>query len=246
MRAIHQIHLSIKMIEDFISKANLAAKTVVENPAEVIAKDLVNDRPSIETAVKSYLSLLAARNLSDEKNCSELMKDHEPRILDQKVLLACARILLERINTFSVPDIPLIEYQEVPDELKYKTLRIIWNNFVSSSNTTTDKPKRKDQKPARFLGRSALLIVYPMILSEIKSQTPVIPNFDEEEEILAFFEYFGTLLESFQEIVGDINMPSPDTEDDDSQLIWAKDRGERELARRRERRASKADKRSTA
>lgn len=80
-----------------------------------------------------------------------------------------------------------------------------------------------------------------MILYDIKSKSPVIPGEYDEEEILKFFIFFGSLLISFN----DQEAESLSFHDDDSQLLWARDRGASELARRRERRASEANRRSS-
>mmetsp|Transcript_243 Transcript_243/g.322 ORF Transcript_243/g.322 Transcript_243/m.322 type:complete len:312 (+) Transcript_243:126-1061(+) len=52
---------------DFSSKAQSVAKSITTssmNPAEALAKSLTLERPSIDAAIKSYMSLCAARSLS--------------------------------------------------------------------------------------------------------------------------------------------------------------------------------------
>jgi len=52
---------------DFQSRARAAAASVMSsgiNPAEALAQSLFNDRPTIDSAIKAYMSLTAARSLS--------------------------------------------------------------------------------------------------------------------------------------------------------------------------------------
>jgi len=52
-------------MSDFQSRARAAAASISSmNPAEALAQSLLNDRPSIDSAVKAYMSLTAARSLS--------------------------------------------------------------------------------------------------------------------------------------------------------------------------------------
>ena len=209
----------------------------MENSAERIAKSFVDETRKIDSAVKSYLSLLTANNLSSKTCCYEVMNTTSyklPQITDPKHLLSCARALLVRINTFLIPEIPSIENEDV-EELEYHSLRILWNNFVKSSgHKNTSKPKC--EKPSKYLGHSSLRIVYPMILSEVESTPPKILGLDEEE-IISFFMYFGFLIQKFSQT------QESNVEDDDSQLIWARDGGANELLQRQKRRGKAAQER---
>lgn len=142
---------------------------------EAHAKSLVdNDLPKIDSAVKSYLSLVAARSVvaseidvlsENVKSCS----DHHQQLntMDMKDALTCARKLLNGMNTTLIPK--MAEEEEVPegkdndnnktneehDEIKDNVTRIVWNRLVALKN--------KDMKPSKVFGRKTLIVVYPFI-----------------------------------------------------------------------------------
>ncbi len=141
---------------------------------EAHAQSLVdNDSPKIDSAVKSYLSLVAARSVvaSEIDVLSENVKscDHYQHLntMGMKDALTCARKLLNGINTTLIPK--MAEEEEVPeekdnainkanedhDEIKDNVTRIVWNRLVALKN--------KDMKPSKVFGRRALIVVYPFI-----------------------------------------------------------------------------------
>ena len=93
---------------------------------EAIASQLAQYRPTIDAAVKSFMSLYAARSLTREDSHS-----HQDALQQ-------ARILLQTINKFTFP------LQAEPTE-EYKVVAQIWNGLIASN-----------QKPTKFLGRAAL------------------------------------------------------------------------------------------
>lgn len=121
---------------DFTEKAKIAAfKIQMLNPAEALAQSFTNDRPSIDSAIKSFMSLTAARIWSasdpnirvvngkvkesalkllraegDEEKCYFIRSDSP-----NHAALKCARALLGAINQFRVPD-PGNEEEEKNDE----------------------------------------------------------------------------------------------------------------------------------
>ena len=137
---------------------------------EAHAKSLVdNDLPKIDSAVKSYLSLVAARSVvaSEIDVLSENVKscDHYQQLnsMDMKSTLTCARKLLSGINTTLIPKIA--EEEIAPEEkdndnnntseMKDNVIRIVWNRLVALKN--------KDMKPNKVFGRKTLIVVYPFI-----------------------------------------------------------------------------------
>ena len=135
---------------------------------EAHAQSLVdNDSPKIDSAVKSFLSLVAARSVvaSEIDVLSENVKscDHYQQLntLDMKSALTCARKLLNGINTTLIPKMAEEEdndnnkTNEEHDEIKDNFTRIVWNRLVALKN--------KDMKPNKVFGRKTLIVVYPFI-----------------------------------------------------------------------------------
>ncbi len=141
---------------------------------EAHAQSLVdNDSPKIDSAVKSYLSLVAARSVvaSEIDVLSENVKscDHYQQLnsMDMKSALTCARKLLNGINTTLIPKMATEEVvpeekdddnnntDEDHDEIKDNVTRMVWNRLVALKN--------KDMKPSKVFGRKTLIVVYPFI-----------------------------------------------------------------------------------
>lgn len=93
-----------------------------------ITQALANDRPVIDAAIKSFVSLFAARALSTGDT------EHGTTFA-----VTQARALLKAINNYTFPLLP------DPSE-EYRVISQIWNGLIASK-----------QKPSRFLGRTALL-----------------------------------------------------------------------------------------
>jgi hypothetical protein len=85
---------------------------------EAIAQSLAQDRPTIGSAVKSFVSLFAARNLTREDCTSE-------------DALQQARCLLKAINNYTFP-----LKRETTDE--YNVVAQVWNGLIASQQ----KPSR--------------------------------------------------------------------------------------------------------
>jgi len=111
--------------------------TSTSNPShDDIATALAQDRPTIDTAVKSFLSLYAARSLT---------RDDAPA---QQESLTQARLLLKTINRYTFPLQP-----EPTDE--YNVTAQVWNGLIASQ-----------QKPSKFMGRTALKLAWQHGLPE--------------------------------------------------------------------------------
>jgi hypothetical protein len=116
----------------FQAKARLAASAVSSmNPTEALAKSLTSERPTINSAIKSYMSLCAARSMSasdpniittastlsssssslheainnptlnESRKC--FLTKSKAKGNPQQAALLCARSLLKSINSFTVP-----------------------------------------------------------------------------------------------------------------------------------------------
>jgi len=161
---------------------------------EQYAKSLVDDdHPKIDAAVKSYLSLVAARSavasdidvLPDSLSTKDIVQctfatSNKSPMDANRCSLMCARTLLSTINSTTIPtdfekgvDTSTInEDEEVINEqdkmktyyMQDNTTKILWNRLVlQSSSSTGDKEKAKQTKPSKVLGRTSLLAVYPYI-----------------------------------------------------------------------------------
>ena len=216
------------MSEDLHAKATAAAARIAAmNPAELLAQSLATDRPTIESAIKSFLSLSAARSIAQTQPKSPTKENISKEITrcrfsaeDPRIsALKCARTMLRELDNFQLSPLESVGEEtkkNVTDEnLEYEVVRTIWNGLIAS-----------EKKPSRFLGRISLLHVYPKIIEKIRNEEIHVDHVPKEEA-MAFFEEFGVLLERKE--------PGED-EDDDSALLWDNDRGAAELARRRDRR----------
>lgn len=242
---------------------------------EAHAKSLVDDdTPKIDSAVKSYMSLVAARSVVASEidvlsaNVKSLDEQVKLNSMDMKSALTCARKLLNCINTTVIPKRNNTEEEKEEsddvssDEERQKmmdaTTTIVWNRMVEN----------KDVKPSKVLGRKSLLVAWSYIeerfrrgiesnkeYADVPSRNvdtfllsysieilPAIapPQGIEKDSWIVFYTEFGKLLikacqndESKQEDDGD--------DEDDSKLLWADDKGVKELQRRQERRARRAE-----
>ena len=152
---------------------------------------LANDRPTIDAAVKSFMSLVAARAATSQQS-------------DSIDALQQARLLLKAINNFTFP------LKADPSD-DYKVVSQVWNGLIASQ-----------QKPSKYLGRMALLEAWKNGLPD-----------EMDEEGTEFGTEFGSLLLQYDAT----NVPSQDS---DTCLVWDTDKGQAELARRRQRRADRA------
>ena len=247
------------------------------NDIEAHAKSLVNDdTPKIDSAVKSYLSLVAARSVvaSEIDVLSENVKSLDEQVklnsMDMKSALTCARKLLNGINTTLIPkrDNHIDEEKdESNDEEIQKMMNaaaiVVYNRLVEN----------KDMKPSKVLGRKSLVVAWSYIQERfrrgIESEEecdvdgstsrnnvddflrsysieilPAIapPQGIEKDSWIAFYTEFGNLLKKACQNDESKQQQDDDGDDeDDSKLLWANDKGVKELQRRQERRARRAE-----
>ena len=141
-----------------------------------------DDHPKIDSAVKSYLSLVAARSctMSEidvlEVSSSKLMtseNDNGIKIERAKCIfmeeanrssLACARALLLGMNSTIIPEVVSNQSQKnqsQEEELKQNVIRILWNGLIQSSSG--NQQEKKKRKPSKLLGREVLIVTYPYV-----------------------------------------------------------------------------------
>ena len=250
-------------ISDFQVKAQSIASTVSSlSPAEALAKSLTCDRPTIDSAIKAYMSLCAARSMtkaghdnSNNNNMSNgsqcyFSKSSNP----QMAALLCARSLLKAINSFIIPS-NLGEKKgnektadDEEKKLELEVVRIVWNGLVKNG-----------KKPSMILGRTSLSHVFPIIKEQCfnifddendadmnEQSNDFYPKDVDLDEFKVFINEFGRLLCDAEKRKNSIiSMDNNDDSknlntDDDSCLLWDLDGGKSELERRRKRRELKS------
>jgi hypothetical protein len=213
-------------MDDFQARARAAAASFSSmNPAEPLAQTLMNDKPTIDSAIKAYMSITAARSWSAS----------DPNMQARNGLL-CARSLSKKINSYRIPIASDSEEKDDSKVMEFGVVRILWNGLID-----------KDKKPSMVLGRQTLCHIFPSILEELKEN---IPDGVSPELFLAFIEDFGRLLDDAKKRIespalNEEKKKRVDIQDDDSCLLWDVDGGKAELKRRRDRRGNAEHERLT-
>jgi len=240
-------------MDTFQARAQAAATSITsKNPAEVFAQSLTNDRPTIDSAVKSFMALASARGASSNLANTSTPIDQIKNALGsttktgkeqcffansrngKMASLLCARSILKKVNSFHIPDNSKGEAGDVIEdeakEIEFQVIRILWNGLVKNG-----------KKPSMILGRHSLCQIYPILLQTLMDD---IPGGVDVEEGQKFMVEFGRLLEDGMKR-RDLSIAAKEREtlnqyDDDSCLLWDTDGGKEELQRRRDRREMKA------
>lgn len=201
-----------RALASFNNQMNLAntqnESTTAAIEIESYAKSLVeDDLPKIDSAVKSYLSLVAARSsvasdidvisvsspvVSSTVQCTFASTAKTPMDAN-RCALVCARTLLATMNSTSIPPLPHSEHlasiaenedQTIDNgdnkqiELEKDASTILWNKLVQSSSNTGDK--KKQNKPSKVLGRDSLQIAFPFIAERFRRGIMLIDNADTD------------------------------------------------------------------
>jgi hypothetical protein len=236
-------------MDNFQARAQAAASAITsKNPAEAFAQSLTNDRPTIDSAVKSYMSLTSARGAFSHLPTTSSAMDQIHNALGSSAKtgrkeqcffvkskngkmasLFCARTILKKINSFQIPEAPDASKDEAK-EIEFHVIRILWNGLVKNG-----------QKPSMILGRHSLSQIYPIILQALIDD---IPDGVDDEEGQTFMEEFGNLLIDGMKQKNS-SIPANEREklnqgDNDSCLLWDIDGGKEELQRRRDKRKKKS------
>jgi hypothetical protein len=229
--------------------------------------ELANDRPTIDAAVKSFISLMTARSLTASttdatatsiflgivnNNNVNVSPDKSNSISTQQQILQFARVILKTVNDFqfSLQDTvaaTMAEKLSLSPEKKQQWVELgvtarLWNGLVQSK-----------QKPSRYLGRRALKHAWPKldIKSHLLPQSTKgndgdnnINNKDEDNaSLIVIRERQLQWLQQFETLLFRDAPTYPvnvQEEDDDSALLWSPDKGAAELAKRRQRRQDAA------
>eukprot|EP00548_Thalassiothrix_antarctica_P015033 CAMPEP_0194175904 /NCGR_PEP_ID=MMETSP0154-20130528/9913_1 /TAXON_ID=1049557 /ORGANISM="Thalassiothrix antarctica, Strain L6-D1" /LENGTH=200 /DNA_ID=CAMNT_0038889911 /DNA_START=52 /DNA_END=650 /DNA_ORIENTATION=+ len=142
--------------------------TITTIDEEDIVQNILQDRPTIETAFKTYLSWVVARSLTSEE--SEV--SYVPMYKNTEAL-AYVRRLLKTIN----------QHKCEKNNSNFRSIICnVWNKVVESN-----------QKPSKCLGRLALLQAWKGIVSSLENSEIGVTN---NEKI--FYEEFGLLMIEFK------------------------------------------------
>ena len=239
-----------------------SAEPTLSSPDEArISAELANDRPTIDAAVKSFLSLVCARSMTasmtDQSTQSRVligavsMGDDDGATSNgsntigrdqkqQKALLQVARAILKSCNSYEFPI-----HKTVAGDLREKSgLSAEKKESLLELSVVArlwNGLVQSDRKPTRFLGRKALCHVWPDLdvayqLYKPKEEDDEAANSIYNQQV-AWIEEFGQLL---------FTVPTPNSvEDNDAALLWESDGGQAELARRRQRRQTASAKRQS-
>ena len=162
------------------SQGSAPMPRALEEHARVIVEE---DMPKIDSAVKAFLSLVAARSavasdidvLSAGSSPSGGMKcTFVGASMDyNRSALACARTMLATINSTIVPESPETfsdgGQEEAgagrQEEIETSSVtRVIWNSLVKQQSAElVTAEKKKQMKPSKVLGRRSLAVAYPFI-----------------------------------------------------------------------------------
>ena len=213
-----------------------------------ITEKLAKDRPTIDAADKSFMSLLCARSMS--ASATDISKpSHGSNIViglmpsnGNQQVLQFSRVILKSVNGYKFPihctvastmaEKPGTSAEKRSDLLELSICSQLWNGLVQSN-----------QKPSRFLGRIALKAAWNNKLKEdIENKLQ-----QEQQQAMAdevMVQQQTDWLTEFERLLFHVHDESS-LLDDDSELIWGSDNGQAELTRRKERRQSSAKERGS-
>lgn len=240
--------------DDFLARAQAATQRVVASAAAQqsaspeqakIVQELAQDRPTIQAAITSFLSLVAARSLVApeilaQQQQQQLSNSPPLLVLSNAQALQCSRALLKAINATTLCATTSTTDQPTTEAIEYDLVAQVWNGLVAS-----------EQKPCRFLGRRSLRHAWEDVKQDAALQLPPASspgaNRSEDEakqqqqqQQARFVEEFGRLL------FVNSRKTAPEDDDDDAALLWSPDGGKQELQRRRDRRQKRASNNSAA
>lgn len=239
------------------SAASPADETQVSPDEARISASLAHDRPTIEAAVKSFLSLVCARSMTVSMTDQDIqsrvllgiVKPGEPSTAagassttNHQQALQVARAILQSCNAHEFPihktvadalqAKPGLTSQAKEQLLELSVVARLWNGLIQSK-----------QKPTRFLGRTALRHAWADldVTSKLPKPTATDSSSDEEAANMIYNQQLAWVQE-FERLL--LHQADPNaTQDNDAALLWDADGGQAELARRRERRQSAATER---
>lgn len=226
-----------------------------------MTQSLAQNRPTMDAAVKSFISLVCARSLTASASDAVINSHGQaPQILGivpmyQGTAAAAAPPSASTIST-AAPQISVQQQalQVARDILKainsyeFPIHHTVASSLGQKSGTSKDKQTEllelsitaqlwnglvdSKQKPSRFLGRRALRHAWKNLDIHLEVHTDAFAAQQQQQ-----------WLDEFERLVFHVH-DDASPQDDDSALVWDADGGQMELARRRERRQAGATERA--
>jgi hypothetical protein len=233
-----------------------------------LTTELASDRPTIDSAVKSFISLIVARSLTasstDESSSSSAtpiggafmgiiptvdnINNNNDKTVSavappstQQQVLHVARAILKTINSYEFPihDTVASTMAEKPGLSDDKKQELLELGVVSR---LWNGLIQSSQKPSRFFGKRALRVAWPKL--NVSANIGPAAGEDDEGAMTIRELQLGWLAEFERLLFSDLQaQPSQITVDDDAALLWASDKGAAELSKRRQRRQDAAKER---
>lgn len=229
---------------------------------------IARDRPTIDAAIKSFISMVCARTMaasSTDVAHDKVMMGIIPSLANSSISKAEESSSVDDSKSDSKPKPTAPSIQQQVLELARYILKAV-NAYTFPIQDTvayskSEKPgtseekkqellelsvvarlwnalRQSEQKPSRFLGRKALRLAWKNL--DVEGQFP--PKADEQDVVR---ERQLEWLQLFEKLLMETTKPLPSdiNVDDDSALLWAPDGGAAELAKRRQRRLDAAKER---
>jgi len=157
----------------------------------------MHEMPCIESALKNYLSLKMAGAMAPGSDAdTEAPSSSSASPATVAVVQGCARIVLKATNALELYPAPVWSQMHPQEESEsgvdfmtriasYKVVQALW-----------DRCKNAGQKPAKLLGRTAMLQVYPEVVASIFNDLAASASAAKatEEQLREFVDGFGATL----------------------------------------------------
>jgi len=160
------------------------------------AQRIMEEIPRIEAALKNYLSLKMAEGLAPAGDSVEAESASTAPAASAAALTGCARAILKVTNSLELPSGPQWSQSHPQGEFEtgldfmarigaYKVVQALW-----------ERCRKSDQKPAKFLGRTALRQAYPEIKARLLGDLPAFAAQAKasEQQLVQFVEGFEATL----------------------------------------------------
>jgi hypothetical protein len=227
-----------------------------------MTQSLAQNRPTMDAAVKSFISLVCARSLTASASDAVINSNvQSPRIMGIVPMYqgtATAAVPPPSASTISTAA-PQVSVQQQALQVardilkainayKFPIHHTVANSLGQKTGTSQEKQEEllelsitaqlwnglvdSKQKPSRFLGRRALRHAYKNLDIQLEVHTDAFAAQQQQQ-----------WLHEFEQFVFHIH-DDASTQNDDSALLWDADGGQMELARRRERRQASATERA--
>jgi hypothetical protein len=229
-----------------------------------MTQTLAHDRPTMDAAIKAFMSLVCARTLTAsatdaqsmvlgivktansnaDKNADDTSKDKDndngTTNSQHPYVLQVARAILKSINAYEFPIHATVAaaLRDKPGLSPEKQQELLELSIVARLWNGLVQSK---QKPSRFLGRTALLLAWKDldVMAKLLLDSP---KDDADADSTIIYDRQVEWVQEFERLLFHQHDPKLEV-DNDAALIWDADGGQAELAKRRQRRQAGATER---